>query len=194
MRGGPGGVSPSYLLLFLAEQTDRDAKRPLASLDHRRTISLMQVLRELLTPYRGVAFAGFALLLVAVPMAWIEWWPASVPEFAPEGPYYVDGLDLDRHGDTLVLLGFMGLAVTAFGRAGTFLLAAATAAFAIAVILHAWDQFQMPLAAGESQPAEGYYLALAGSGLALAASLAAWIDGLRRQPASPMRGTRQKLR
>jgi hypothetical protein len=46
----------------------------------------MHMPRDLLNPYRGAAFAGFVVLLVAVPMAWIEWWPASVPDFAPAGP------------------------------------------------------------------------------------------------------------
>jgi hypothetical protein len=143
----------------------------------------MQVLREVLTPYRGVSLAGFVALWVAVAMPWIEWWPASVPDFAPAGPYYVDGLDLDRHGDTLVLLALMGVVTTIFGRAGAaFLLAAAIAALALPVTFHAWDHFQR-LGQTETRPAEGYYVALAGSGLALAASLAAWLDGFRRQQA-----------
>jgi hypothetical protein len=154
----------------------------------------MQVLREVLTPYRGVSLAGFVALWVAVAMPWIQWWPASVPDFAPEGPYYVDGLDLDRHGDTLVVLALIGVVTTIFGRASAaFLLAAATAALALAVTLHAWDNFQM-LGRGETHPAEGYYVSLAGSGLALAASLAAWLDGRRRQQAPTMRRPRQNLR
>jgi hypothetical protein len=157
-------------------------------------ISLMQVLREVLTPYRGVSLAGFVALWVAVAMPWIEWWPASVPDFAPQGPYYVDGLDLDRHGDTLVVLALIGVVTTIFGRAGAaFLLAAATAALALAVTLHAWDNFQM-LGRGETHPAEGYYLALAGSGFAVAASLVAWLDGLRRRPPASIRRARQDVR
>jgi hypothetical protein len=52
----------------------------------------------------------------------------------------------------------MGVVTTIFGRAGAaFLVAAAIAALALAVTLHAWEQFQT-LGRGETRPAEGYTL------------------------------------
>jgi hypothetical protein len=117
-----------------------------------------------------------------------------VPDFAPAGPYYVGGLDVERHRDTLVVLALISVVITAFGRAGAAsLLAAATAVLALAVTLHAWDNFQM-LGRGETRPAEGYYLALVASGLALAASLAAWLDSLRIQPPARVRRVRHEIR